>query len=276
MRWLKILGAIILLLSLSLGAACFFLGKRLPESKPGQPAQDLAARIEDAVQLKAWYQIPAITWNFRDRNVHLWDKQRGLNKVSYGKEKDRTEVLIFIYSQKGIAFHNGERMPADKEAEAVKDAYSRWANDSFWLNPVTKLRDKGVTLSVADDDPNALIVAFSSGGVTPGDTYRFHVGEDGKPTAVDMWVSILPVKGATASWKDWKQLEGGAWVGGDHRFNFGVSVNLTEIKTAKSAADLNGGKDPFAPLLEAFPTSQPAQSAPAPAETPDSSPAAIQ
>src|SRR5262249_46894547 len=142
------------------------------------------------------------SWVFRDRNTHLWDKKRGLSKVSFGKEKDRTEVLFHIGNKKGIAFHNGERLSGEEETEALKNAYASWANDSFWLNPITKLRDRGVTLSTAEDDPNALIVAFSSGGVTPGDTYRFHIGDDGLPTSVDMWVSILPIKGANVSWND--------------------------------------------------------------------------
>jgi hypothetical protein len=250
MRFLKIVGIIILGIAVLGGVACFVFSHRLPESTPGDAAQALATKIETAVNLKAWYQIPVVSFGFRDRNQHTWDKKRGLDRVVYGKEKDQTEILFHVGSKRGIAFHNGERLTGDEEATAVKDGYARWANDSYWLNPFTKLRDKGVTLSVPNDDPNSLIVAFSSGGVTPGDTYRFFVGEDGKPDSCEMWVSVLPIKGAKVSWKDWKDFDG-AWLATNHRFSFGISVYLTDIKVAKTAAELNNGVDPFAKLLEA-------------------------
>ena len=271
MRFLKIVGILFLGLALSAGVACFVFSHRLPESTPGDTAAALAARVEQAVNLKAFYQIPVISFEFRKSNQHTWDKHRGLARVVYGKEKDQTEILFRLSNKKGIAFNKGQRLSGEAEAEAVKDGYARWANDSFWLNPITKLRDKGVTLSVPQDDPNSLIVAFSSGGVTPGDTYRLYIGEDGKPTAYDMWVSILPIKGARASWKDWQEVNG-AWIASGHRFAFGASVNLTNIKAAKSAAELNNGVDPFARLLEAEGAKPAAEPTSAPTEAPSSAP----
>jgi hypothetical protein len=274
MRFLKIIGIIFLGLALSAGVACFVFSHRLPESTPGDAASALATKVEQAVNLKAFYQIPVISFGFRERNQHLWDKHRGLARVVYGKEKDSYEILFHLSNQKGIAFHKGQRLTGEAEAEALKEGYSRWANDSFWLNPITKLRDKGVTLSTPNEDPSSLIVAFSSGGVTPGDTYRFYLGEDGKPIAFEMWVSILPIKGARASWKDWQEVSG-AWIASNHRFSFGLSVYLTDITAAKTAAELNNGVDPFARLFEAegakpvAPTSTPVEPpSSAPAETP--------
>ena len=250
MRILKIIGIIFLGLAMSVGVACFVFSHRLPQSTPGDAALALATKVEFAVNLKAWYQIPAISFEFIGKNKHLWDKKRGLSRIVFGKEKDQTELLFHISSKRGIAFHNGVRLQGEEELAAVKDGYSRWANDTFWLNPITKLRDKGVTLSVAQDDPKALIVAFSSGGVTPGDTYQFHIGDDGKPESFNMWVSVIPIKGVSLSWKDWQEV-GGAWVASTHRFAFGVPVKITDIKAGQSAAELNNGVDPFARLLEA-------------------------
>jgi hypothetical protein len=273
MRFLKIVGIIFLGLSLCAGVACFVFSHRLPESTPGDAATVLATKVEQAVNLKAFHQIPVISFGFRDQNQHLWDKHRGVARVVYGKEKEQTEILFHLSTKKGIAFYKGERLTGEAEAEALKEGYSRWANDSFWLNPITKLRDRGVTLSTPQDDPNSLIVAFSSGGVTPGDTYRFYIGEDGRPTAFEMWVSILPIKGARASWKDWQEVSG-AWIASNHRFSFGFSVYLTDIKAAKTAAELNNGVDPFARLFEAegakpvVPTSTPTEPSSTPAETP--------
>ena len=271
MRFLKIVGIIFLGIAMSAGVACFVFSHRLPESTPGDAAKALATRVEQAVNLKAFYQIPVLSFGFRDRNQHLWDKHRGLSRVVYGKEKEQTEILFHLSTKKGIAFYKGERLTGEAEAEALKEGYSRWANDSFWLNPITKLRDKGVTLSVPQDDPNSLLVAFSSGGVTPGDTYRIYLGEDGKPTAIEMWVSALPIKGARVSWKDWQEVDG-AWIANGHRFSFGASVGLTDIKAAKTAAALNNGVDPFARLFEAE-GAKPAAPVSAPIEAPSSAPA---
>jgi hypothetical protein len=256
MKILKIIGVIFLLLATTVGVACFVFSNKLPESTPGDKALELAAKVEKAVGIQSFYQIPVLSFGFRDRNQHVWDKKRGLSRVVYGKEKDQTEILFFTYNKKGIAFQNGVRLTGDEEKKAVEDGYARWANDSFWLNPFTKLRDKGVTLSIPNDDPSSLIVAFSSGGVTPGDTYRFYIGDDGVPTACDMWTSVLPVQGAHVSWDEWRDVSG-AKIATNHRFSFGVKVYLSDVKAASSAAALNNGVDPFARLFEAYPKKQP-------------------
>jgi hypothetical protein len=250
MKIIKIIGVIFLLLATTVGVACFVFSHKLPESTPGDAASALATKVEEAVGLQSFHQIPVIAFGFRDRNQHIWDKHRGLSHVVYGKEKDQTEILFHISTKKGIAFQDGKRLSGDEEAKALEDGYARWANDSFWLNPFTKFRDKGVTLSIPNEDPSSLIVAFSSGGVTPGDTYRFYVGEDGIPTSCDMWTSVLPINGARVSWDGWQEVSG-AKIASNHRFSFGVKVFLSDIKAAQSAAELNNGVDPFQRLFDA-------------------------
>lgn len=249
-RWILLVLALLVLMAF---VACFVASKRLPEGQEGDRAQALAARMEEAINLPAWKRTRAITWVFRGETRHLWDRSRHLARVSFGEGKDKTEILFHVGSRKGIAFRGGERVTGEEEKELIKKGYSRWANDSYWLNPIAKLRDKGVSLRADPKDPNALIVHFSSGGVTPGDTYRYVLGEDGRPKYWEMWVQILPVKGVQSTFEDWIQLPTGAWISTDHKLALGISVKLTEIEVAESAAALNGGEDPFAPLLAELP-----------------------
>jgi hypothetical protein len=256
-------------------ACCLLLAgciRAKPEGDEGQLAQELAARLEAAVDIPAWKKVGAVRWIFRGKNRHLWDRTRGLALFSSGEGKDEVKAMIHVGSKRGIAFRGGERVSGDDEKKLLEQAYSSWANDSYWLNPIAKLRDKGVTLAASEDAPDRLVVHFSSGGVTPGDTYAYQLGQDGKPVAWYMWVKILPVKGAKSSFAGWKQLPGGAWISTEHKVALGakLSVDLTEVESADTAAALNGGQDPFAPLLEAE-----GKPAGAPASAPTSAPAPV-
>lgn len=274
MRVLKWIGAILFLLVVLLASACFVLSKKAPTGAEGDLAQRLALRVEQAVNMEGWRKVKAVSFGFRKRNVHLWDRARGLSRVVYGEGDDRVEVLLHVGDKRGIAFEGGKRVSGAREAELVQEGYSRWANDTFWLNPIDKLRDRGVSLKADPALPNALVVAFSSGGVTPGDTYRITLGKDGKPVSWDMWVQVLPVKGLSTSWEAWQQLPEGAWISTNHDLALG-SVYLSDVKSGPDAASLNGGTDPFAPLLDVHPMRwrKPA-SAPAPVSAPASAPTA--
>ena len=54
------------------------------------------------------------------------------------------------------------------------------------------------------------MVTYTSGGSTPGDSYLWHLDTDGKPTRFQMWTSILPINGLSASWTDWTTTKSGA------------------------------------------------------------------
>ena len=61
-----------------------------------------------------------------------------------------------------------------------------------------------------ENQKNALLVTYTSGGSTPGDSYLWHLDQDGKPKSFQMWVEILPIEGLEATWENWTTTESGA------------------------------------------------------------------
>lgn len=242
--------AALLVLILGVGGCFAALSDPLPEPAAGTTTADadaLARQLERAVDAEAWAQTGAVSWTFAGRNAHLWDKDRHLARVRW---KD-TEVLLDLTRRDGRATVKGEPVHG-KEAEALfEDAWARWANDSFWLNPLVKLFDEGTARAIVplEDGGQGLLLTYSSGGVTPGDSYLWIPGPDGRPTAWKMWVSIIPIGGVETSWDGWQQLSTGAWVATLHEGAVGPTLELTEVQGAASLAELTGGDDPFAPLF---------------------------
>ncbi|MBK8633044.1 MAG: hypothetical protein IPN72_05545 [Saprospiraceae bacterium] len=55
-----------------------------------------------------------------------------------------------------------------------------------------------------------------------------------------MWVSIIPLKGVEASWENWVELSGGAWLSTAHGFDvFGkkISTEMLDVRQGDSWRD---------------------------------------
>lgn len=250
-KWLKRIAiaalAIGLLSCLGLGIAWAIASEPRPEGRR-EGADALARRIETAVNVEAWERTGAVRWRFggaRGAHDHLWDRERDVSRVRWG---DGFEALIRIGGPYGRAYDDGVELEGDDAREALEDAWGYWVNDSFWLNPLAKLRDEGVTLSVVDGD--RLLVSYSRGGLTPGDAYLWIVGEDGLPERWKLWVSVIPVGGVEGTWEEWITLSTGARISTRHRMPLGVVVEINGVEGAATLAELVPGEDPFAPLFD--------------------------
>ena len=60
-----------------------------------------------------------------------------------------------------------------------------------------------------ENGDKALLITYSSGGTTPGDSYLWILDENAKPIGYQMWVSIIPIGGLYASWDNWEIMESG-------------------------------------------------------------------
>ncbi|MEM1349937.1 MAG: hypothetical protein AAGI01_15360, partial [Myxococcota bacterium] len=167
--------------------------------------------------------------------------------------KNGSVALVDLRNQKGVAFDkSGDPLQGEARDELVADGWAAWVNDSFWLNPMAKAYDSGTAREAVtlEDGREGVLVKYDAGGLTPGDSYLWILGEDGLPVAGRMWVSNIPVKGVEFSWEDWKTLPGGAKVAAKH--SGPIDIHITEIKGAKELSDLTGDEeDPFAALVAA-------------------------
>lgn len=247
LRWaLRILLAFIgLLIVLFIGV--WIASDSYPKGEQGPAAEALAQKMAQATHKAAWDSVGAVCWNFANRQQHLWDKKRHLAKVQW----KTYEVLVDINKKTGIAFKNGARVAEKDNTTLVEKAWKFWVNDSFWLNAPAKIFDPGTSRSFVkmEDGSDALLVQYSSGGATPGDAYLWLLDKNGRPKAWRLWVKIVPLKGLEFSWENWLRVNEGASISRTHASKL-FTLELKDIKTAPSAAALNGGSDPFAALFE--------------------------
>ena len=243
-KWLKRIGFGILAL-LGLGAGTFWMvNESLPSGESGAKADSLAHKMMSAINHEAWQNTQAVSWDFGGRRQLLWDRKRHFTKVTW----DENVVLVNINTQTGIVktkkFDNTK-----PDEEIIREAWEIWANDSFWLNPISKVFDSGTTRQAlkTSKGEDALLITYQSGGATPGDSYLWIVDENGLPKAWKLWVSIVPFGGFKFSWDQWITLPTGVKVSTFHHSTL-FDLGLSDIKAAASLEGLLGAEDPFAAL----------------------------
>lgn len=158
---------------------------------------------------------------------------------------DGYEVLIDINNRAGYV------LTGDSETdlkEVCAKAWRYWCNDSFWLNPVSKIFDAGTERRLVDwHGDDALLVTYTSGGATPGDSYLWLLDENNRPKSWKMWVSIIPIGGLKFSWDEWAILETGAQIS-THHYNPLRTIRIHEPVAAFHLSQL-ANEDIFEPLL---------------------------
>jgi hypothetical protein len=246
LRGISILvSALLLATATAVGVLVLRSNEGLPGGESGAPADGLARELEQSVNIDAWRSTGAIRWSFRGVRHHLWDKRRNFVRV----RKDDQVTLLDLSTRKGAATIAGKPLSGKALSRALEEAYSAWANDSFWLNPLAKLFDPGTTRRRVRE--NELLVTYQSGGVTPGDSYLWlRKGPGTKPHGWKMWVSVIPIGGVESTWEGWTQLSTGAWVATRHTTS-GKKLELKDVAGAASLEDL-GEKDAFAELARAI------------------------
>ena len=244
-KWVAI---VLVVLTGGLIVTGWILHEPRPRGEPGPEADALASRMEEAVNVEAWERTGAVRWTFAGTHEHLWDRERDVVRVRW----EDNEVLTHAGEASGRAYRNGREVTGPEGRGMVEDAYSRFINDSFWLNPLAKLRDRGVTLGTVplEDGRDGLLVDYSSGGLTPGDAYLWTARGDGLPESWKLWVSIIPIGGVETTWEDWTTLSTGARIARRHEGPLGLTLELSDVEGAETLDALIEGGDPFAPLLE--------------------------
>ena len=218
-----------------------------PVGTPNAAADTLAQKMMAAVNKPAWDTTAVLSWDFSGRQKYLWDKSRNFVKVMWGDN----EVLLHTKSVTGKSYTDGKEVSGAKAEKLVKQAWKHFCNDSFWLNAVVKAFDPGTSRSIVttEDDREAMMVTYESGGVTPGDAYAWILDENGLPKSWKMWVNIIPVGGLEFTWEDWITLDTGAKIATLHKSRI-FDLKLTDVKGSASLAAHGLTTDPFAPIVQ--------------------------
>ncbi len=192
-KFLKIL-AIVLFVLIGVGYAGFtIINQPLPEGKPGPEAEKLTDQMFTALNKQAYDSVRYIEFSFRGVHTHQWD--RANKKVTVFWDDQKVEVDLSV--------------GPDNYSDLEYTAYKYFINDSFWLVAPFKAKDDGVTRAVVEvEGGNGLLVSYSSGGVTPGDSYLWILDDNGFPLAWKLWTSNVPIGGLQFSWDRWEDTQG--------------------------------------------------------------------
>ena len=226
-KLLKILGILLIILIAFLAIAYVSLNESMPEGQAGAEADAMAERMLEAVNYSAWEATDNVSWHCRGGHLYEWNKAEKVVTVKW----DSHEVILNTNTQTGIV-SNGENYSYEEVNNLVQTAISFFNNDSFWLAAPYKVFDPGTERRIVElkDGGTGLMVTYTSGGSTPGDSYVWILDENDRPVAIKMWVQILPIGGLEFSWENYITLASGAMIAQDHLIGGGMNVELTNIK----------------------------------------------
>lgn len=219
-------GILIGVLLLGLGIGYLIVNEPLPEGEAGPRAEQAADRMLESMHYDQYQKAKLIEFRFMDQHHYTWHKKD--KRVI--AEWDEMKVDFNTQSKEGQAWEKGERLGGKAKEKAIQKAWKYWANDSFWLVNFYKIKDPGTKQEMlAPEDKMRkgfkLKVTYSSGGVTPGDSYVYTCNEKGGPKKIKMWVSILPVGGVEVEIYKWKKFHG-FWLPLKYKGPMGFDIEL--------------------------------------------------
>ncbi|MEQ8807825.1 MAG: hypothetical protein RIE59_02055 [Imperialibacter sp.] len=227
MKALKFTGIVLLSLLLPGAGVIWIASDPLPEGEKGPEAEALANKMLMSMNYEAYQQIKILSWTFAGRHHYVWDKQENTVTVHW----DDVEVEFSPDTFDGSAIEKGKPFDGDELHDAIQTAWTYFANDSFWLVAPFKARDPGTERRLVETaDGPALLVTYTSGGVTPGDSYLWLLDENFKPRAWKLWVKIIPIGGVEISWENWQNYEG-AWLASSRNAGF-YKMEITDIQVS--------------------------------------------
>ncbi len=226
-KLLKIIGALLLLLLLGFVVLYLVYNKPLPEGTQGADADALAKKMLTAINHDAYENTHYLEWTFKGMHHYQWFKAANKVHVSW---KDYRVKLFLSNLKKSEVYKNDVRILGDQEEKIINKAWDYFNNDSYWLVAPFKVFEPNVVRSLVtlEGGEKALLVTHTKGGTTPGDSYLWHLDENGLPIGYDMWVKIIPIGGVKASWDGWKTTESGIKLPTSHKLLF-LELDMGEV-----------------------------------------------
>lgn len=199
----------------------------LPIGIEGQEADNLAIKMLEALDYEAYQKTKYIEWTHRNRTRYHWDKVNNICTVTW---KDFKVDLHLKFPERSKAYIHSFNVINEQRDELVQKAINYFNNDSFWLAAPYKVFDEGVVRKLVKyEGKDALLVTYTSGGSTPGDSYLWILDNNYKPIKWKMWTSLLPIDGLEASWSDWTTTQSGAQLPTFHKVLM-LGIEMDHIK----------------------------------------------
>lgn len=188
------------------------LNKPLPDGEQGIKAEQLADKVLQTLNKPAYDSLEFIEFEFRNKNHYQWDKKKNTVMVKWDDQEVYLDLNRSVHSFSLLELR----------------AYEFFINDSFWLVAPFKIRDKGTELRYVDlGDKKGLLVTYTSGGLTPGDSYLWTIDENGVPESWQLWTSNVAIGGLSFSWDGWWKY-GEVWFSNVHKGKF-VDIPMSII-----------------------------------------------
>lgn len=232
-KWIKRMAGVLAFLVIIFGGSYFiYFNDPVPAGSSPDQADLLARDMLKALNMEGYRETRYLTWTYRGgRNTYRWDKDMGKVEMSWGNYSGKIDLVSPEESEikEGGKFLEGERL-----REVTKEAISNFNNDSFWLVAPFKIFDEGTErrLVKLPDGTNGLLVTYTRGGDTPGDSYLWELNEEKFPVKYRMWVEILPLKGLSATWEGWQETETGVWLPRYHKIG-PIKLDLGEVTASR-------------------------------------------
>ncbi|GBF19173.1 MULTISPECIES: hypothetical protein [Arenibacter] len=220
----------VLLLLFTLGAILYAIyNEPLPSGIKSQNADALAQKMLTGLNYEAYLETRFLEWSFANGKHHYrWDKEADTALVMWS---DYVVSLDLKVAAKGRVAKDKIPLEGLEKEKLIKKATSFFNNDSFWLVAPFKVFDPGTERSIVSlkDGTQALLVTYTSGGDTPGDSYLWKLQPNGFPISFKMWVSIIPIGGIEASWDEWQVTESGAFLPSKHSIG-PITLDMGDVR----------------------------------------------
>ncbi|WP_339723790.1 hypothetical protein [Maribacter stanieri] len=224
----KLLGILIILAFIGYGVLYYLYNEPVPIGESGPEADALAYRMLDALNYKNFNNTKILEWSFRGDHHYKWNKEKEIVTVTW----DITIVhLDLITPQSSIAEVNNVKTNYEATQVLIEKAQNYFNNDSFWLVAPFKAFDRGTERYLVDmeDGSEALLVTYTQGGDTPGDSYLWIIEPSGRPKSFKLWTKIIPIGGVEASWEEWIETESGVILPTLHKLG-PFSISMGDVK----------------------------------------------
>lgn len=190
-----------------------FVDESVPDGTSGQEAEQLADEMLKALNKPGFDTIAMIKFTYPGGHSYEWNRDENKVRVQW----EGNDVFLDL-NKSTEEFSSLEYL-----------GYEYFINDSFWLIAPFKVRDSGVVRSaVKIKEGRGLLVTYTTGGVTPGDSYLWILDDRGFPKSWKLWTSNVPLGGLKFKWGGWVEKEG-VWFSTFHP-SMVVDLEITELE----------------------------------------------